>query len=103
MKRMDVSAPPPRLPQSATPPVCWKADYISVNSDSAAEHGSATVWVCGYRASASAFDAVQRMASAPSEVRFQKGLYLVVVAWSQVSQAGITTLVSAIERALPSE
>lgn len=98
MKQMDVSAAPARLPQSATPPVCWKADYTSTS-----DPGSATVWVCGYRASASAFDAAQRMAPAPSEVRVQKGVYLVVVGWSQVSQAGITTLVSAIERALPSE
>ena len=95
---MDVSTPPARLPQSGTPPVCWKADYSS-----AADNGNATVLVCGYRVSASAFDAAQRMTPAPSEVRFQKGVYFVVVAWSQVSQAGITTLVSAIERALPSE
>lgn len=98
MKQMDVSTPPARLPQSATPPACWKADYTS-----AADRGNATVWVCGYRASASALDAAQRMPPAPSEVRFQKGLYFVVVDWSQVSQAGITTLVSAIERTLPSE
>lgn len=93
---MNVSAPPDRLPQSATPPVCWKADYTSAT-------GSATVQVCGYRASAGALDAVQRMAMAPSEVRFQKGVYFVVIGWTGVSQAGITTLVSAIERALPSE
>ena len=98
LKQMDVSALPARLPQSGTPPVCWKAHYTN-----AADNGSATVLVCGYRASASAFDAAQRMTPAPGEVRFQKGVYFVVVAWSQVSQAGITTLVSAIERALPSE
>lgn len=118
---MDVSTPPARLPPSGTlsgtPPVCWKADYVSLSNDSAPDHGSATVlsgsatvlsgnatvWICGYRVSASAFDAAQRMTPAPSEVRFQKGVYLVTVAWSQVSQAGITTLVSAIGRALPSE
>jgi hypothetical protein len=98
MKQMDVSAPPARVPQSGAPPVCWKADYAS-----ATDHGNATVLICGYRASASAVDAVQRMTPAASEVRFQKGAYFVVVAWSQVSQAGITTLVSAIERALPAE
>jgi hypothetical protein len=109
LKQMQVSAPPARLPQSGTlsgtPPVCWKADYTN-----AADHGSATVLsgnatvlICGYRVSASAFDAAQRMTPAPSEVRFQKGVYFVVVAWSGVSQPGITTLVSAIERALPSE
>jgi hypothetical protein len=98
LKQMDVSAPPARLPQSGTPPVCWKADYTN-----AADRGSATILVCGYRVSASAFDAAQRMTPAPSEVRFQKGMYFVVVAWTEVSQAEITTLVSAIERALPSE
>ena len=102
---MDVSAPPARLPQSGTPPVCWKADYTSAADPGNATvvSGSATVLICGYRVSASAFDAAQRMVPAPSEVRFQKGVYFVVVAWSQISQAGITTLVSAIERALPSE
>jgi hypothetical protein len=98
LKQMDVSAPPARLPHSPTPPVCWKADYAS-----AADNGSATVWVCGYHVSASAFDAAQRMAPAPGEIRFQKGVYFAVVAWNGVSQAGITTLVSAIEKALPAE
>ena len=100
---MNTSAPPARLPHSGTPPVCWQADYISVNNDSAADHGTATVSVCGYRASASAFDAAQRMNPAPSEVKFQKGVYFVIVGWAGVSQASITTLVSAIERALPPE
>jgi hypothetical protein len=102
LTQMGVSTPPARLPQSGTlsgtPPVCWKANYTN-----ATDNGSATVLICGYRVSASAFDAAQRMAPAPSEVRFQKGVYLVAVAWSQVSQAEITTLVSAIGRALPSE
>ena len=98
LKQMDVSSPPARLPQSGTPPVCWKADYTS-----SADRGNATVIACGYRASAGALDAAQRMTPAPGEVRFQKGVYFVVVGWNGVSQAGITTLVSAIERALPSE
>jgi len=95
---MDVSTPPARLPQSGTPPVCWKADYTNAN-----DNGSATVWVCGYHVSASAFDAAQRMPPAPSEVRFQKGIYFAVVEWSQVSQASITALVSAIQRTLPAD
>jgi len=87
------SAAPAGLPLSAAPPVCWKAEYKG--------EGAVSVWVCGYRAGASAFDAVQRMPAAPSEVKFQKGLYLVVVRWAQVSQAGITALVGAIQRSLP--
>ena len=87
------SGSPERLPPAETPPVCWKADYAS--------EGTATVWVCGYRVPGSAFEAVQRMQSAAHEVKFQKGLYLVVVQWNNVSQAGITALVGAVQRALP--
>ena len=90
---METSGPPARLPQTATPPVCWKADY--------AGEGAVTVWVCGYRATASAFDAAQRMPSAASEVKFQKGVYLTVVQWQNVSQAGITALVGTLQRSLP--
>ena len=90
---LQLSAAPAGLPATATPPVCWKTDYKG--------EGEVLVWVCGYRASASAFDASQRMPSAAGEVQFQKGLYLVVVQWKNVSQAAITALVSAIQRALP--
>lgn len=41
------------------------------------------------------------MQSAAREVKFQKGVYLTVVQWSNVSQAGITALVGAIQRSLP--
>lgn len=90
---MEASGLPERLPPSRTPPVCWKADY--------AGEGAATVWVCGYRVSGSAFEAAQRMQSAAREVKFQKGVYLVVAQWNNVSQAGITALVGAIQRSLP--
>jgi hypothetical protein len=95
---MEVSAPPADLPLSGTPPVCWKADYTS-----AGDNGSATVWVCGYNAAAGALNAEQRMPAAPRRVAFQKGRYFVVVGWNQVSQASITALVSAMERALSDE
>lgn len=81
------------MPKGGTPPLCWKADYVN--------GGTATVWVCGYRVSGSAFDAWQRMNSAANEVKFQKGNYLVIVQWSNVSQADITALVGAIQRILP--
>lgn len=87
------SAAPAGLPTAAQPPACWKADYKG--------EGAVSVWVCGYRVSASAFDAAQRMPAAADEVKFQKGLYLVVVQWKNVSQAAITALVSAIQRSLP--
>jgi hypothetical protein len=90
---MQPSAAPAGLPASPAPPVCWKADYKG--------NGTATVWVCGYSSSASAFDALQRMSSAPSEVKFQKGVYLVAVQWEGASQASITALVGAIQKRLP--
>jgi hypothetical protein len=93
LQKMEPSTPPANLPPSATPPVCWQADYSGP--------GEATVRICGYRVSASAFDAAQRMPNAASEVKFQRGLYLVTAHWNNVSQAGITALVGALERSLP--
>ena len=59
------------------------------------------MWVCGYRVSGTAFEAVQRMPPAANEVKFQKGLYLVVVQWNNVTQTSITALVGAIQKSLP--
>jgi hypothetical protein len=84
---------PERLPQVGAPPICWRADY--------AGDGDATVWICGYRVSATAFEAAQRMPPAAQQVNFQKGLYLVIVHWNNVSQTSITTLIRAIQRGLP--
>jgi len=92
---MDSSAPPGSLPQSGRAPVCWKALY--------AAEGEATVWVCGYGASAGALNAVQRMPAAANRVKFQKGRYFALAEWNGVSQASITALVRALERALPEE
>ncbi len=86
---------PDKLPQNGTPPVCWKAGYEDKGE------GDATVWVCGYRVSASAFEAAQRMPPAAQQVNFQKGRYFVVVHWNNVSQTSITTLIRAIQRRLP--
>lgn len=90
---MEQSSAPDRLPQSQTPPVCWKADY--------AGEGDVSVWACDYRAEAGAFDAAQRMPAGANEVKFQKGQYLVVVRWNNVSHGGITALVSSLQRTLP--
>jgi hypothetical protein len=84
---------PAHLPPTTPPPACWRFDY--------AGEGPATVWACGYRASASAFEAVQKMTPAADEVKFHKGRYLIVVDWKNVSQAGITALIGAIQRSLP--
>lgn len=90
---MEASGAPEGLPTGGTPPVCWRADYKN--------EGDATVWVCGYRVSGTAFEAAQRMRAAAREVKFQKGLYLIVVQWNNVSQASITTLVGAVQRSIP--
>jgi len=95
LRKMEASAPPEHVPKGGTPPMCWRADYTS--------EGEATVWACGYRVSGSAFDAWQRMNSAANEVKFQKGQYLVIVQWNNVSQTSITALVSALQRSLPGE
>jgi hypothetical protein len=91
LRGMVVSEPPAGLPQLGTPPVCWKADY--------AGEGDATVRVCGYRVSA--FEAEQRMPFSANQVKFHKGVYLVIVQWNDASQASITALVGAIQRNLP--
>lgn len=88
---MEQSGPPAGLPQLGTPPVCWKAEY--------AGEGNVTVRVCGYRVSA--FEAEQRMPPAANEVKFHRGVYLVLVHWDNVSHSAITALVGALERSLP--
>lgn len=90
---MESSGTPDRLPQGGPQPICWRADYSS--------EGEAAVWVCGYRISGSAFEALQHMRAGAQEVKFQKGLYLVVVQWKNVSQTGVTALVSALQKRLP--
>ncbi len=93
LTKLETSQPPARLPQSGTPPACWLANY--------AGESTANVWVCAYPASTGAFDAAQRMPSTATEVKFQKGSYLVVVQWTTASRADITALVGAIQRSLP--
>jgi hypothetical protein len=85
---------PARLAQSTPPQACWRFEY--------AGEGPVTVWACGYRASASAFEAVQKMTPSASEVKFHRGRYLIVVDWGAgVSHTGVTVLVGAIQRSLP--
>jgi len=91
LQKMEAAGPPAGLPQLGTPPVCWKADYTG--------NGDATVTACGYRTSA--FEAEQRMPSAPNQVKFHRGAYLILVHWDNVPQAAITALVGAIQRSVP--
>jgi hypothetical protein len=93
LKKMDSSQPPAALPKTSTPPICWTADYAS--------EGSAAVQICGYRSKESAFEAVQELPPAANQVQIPKGVYLVIVRWNNVSQAGITALVTAVQKTLP--
>lgn len=82
---------PPGVP-AVNPPQCWKAQYDGV--------GTAEIWVCGYRESGSAFDAVQRTPAAAQAVKFQEGNYLVLVKWNGVPKADLTALIRAIQKTL---
>jgi hypothetical protein len=90
-----VAAPAGIPPDGA--PECWKADYAGQGSAQA----SAQVWICGYKANTSAFDAVQRARAEAQTVKFQQGVYLVLVKWNDVPKASLTALVRAIQKAVP--
>ena len=92
LSSLDRVAAPAGIPPDGTPD-CWKADY--------AGQGSAQVWICGYKASTSAFDAVQRARAEAQTVKFQAGSYLVLVKWNDVPKASLTALVRAIQKAVP--
>jgi hypothetical protein len=78
--------------QGTDSPECWKGEY--------AGQGSAEVWVCGYKAQAGAFDAVQRARAEAQAVKFQEGSWLVLVKWNNVPKASLTALIRAIQKAL---
>jgi hypothetical protein len=86
---------PAGIPASGAPQ-CWKADY----SGQAAPQSSAQVWVCWYKASGSAFDAMQRARAEAQTVKFQEGNYLVLVNWNDTPKANLTALVRTVQKAL---
>ncbi len=92
---LDRVAAPGGIPPEGSP-ACWKAEYAS-------EQGSAQVWICGYKASTSAFDAVQRARAEAQTVKFQQGASLVLVKWNNVPKASLTALVRAIQKAVPTQ
>lgn len=110
-------APEPQLPQSVSPgwtrtsfsqagapagipttnaPKCWKANYRG----QAAPQTSAQVWVCWYKASGSAFDAMQRARAEAQSVKFQEGNNLVLINWNDTPKTDLTALVRALQKAL---
>jgi hypothetical protein len=83
------------MPEGLAPegaPSCWKAAYTG--------SGSADVWLCWYRESANAFEAVQRARAAAQTVKFQEGQYFVMVQWNGAQKTELTALVRGIQRAL---
>jgi hypothetical protein len=60
----------------------WKAENAGA--------GPAEVWICAYKASTSAFDAVQRARAEAQTVKFQQGASLVLVKWNNVPKASLT-------------
>lgn len=87
-----VESPAPQDIPVVNPPQCWKAQYTG--------QGTADVWVCGYKVSGSAFDAVQRARAEAQTVKFQEGNYLVLVKWNAVPKANLTALIRAIQKTL---
>ena len=100
------SGPPPKpdIPDSISPgwklaslvpsgePACWTAEYTGP--------GSADVRICWYKATASAFEAVQRARAEAQTVKFPEEHYFVLVKWNNVPKANITVLIRAIQKAL---
>jgi hypothetical protein len=83
------------LPSGVPPdgePACWKADY--------AGPGSADVWICWYKATGNAFEAMQRARAEAQAVKFQEEHYFILVKWNNVPKASLTTLVRAVQKAL---
>jgi hypothetical protein len=91
---LDRAAAPGGIPPDGLP-ACWKAEY--------AGQGSAEVWICAYKASTGAFDAVQRARAEAQTVKFQQGANLVLVKWNTVPKASVTALVRAIQKAVPTQ
>jgi hypothetical protein len=85
------SAVPAGVPADGSPD-CWKADYSG--------QGSANVWLCWYKATANAFDAVQRARAEAQTVKFQEDHYLVLVSWNNAPKANLTALIRALQKSL---
>ena len=101
------SGPPPKpdIPDSISPgwklsslvlsggePTCWTAEYTGP--------GSAEIRICWYKATASAFEEVQRTRAEAQRVKFQVEHYFVLVKWNNAPKANLTALIRAIQKAL---
>ncbi len=91
LSALNKSTLPPGVPPDGTPE-CWKADYAGA--------GSAEVWICWYKSTGNAFEAVQRARAEAQTVKFQEEHYFILVQWNNVPKASLTALVRAIQKAL---
>jgi hypothetical protein len=85
------------LPSGVPPdgePACWKAGYAGPGP------GSADVWICWYKATGNAFEAMQRARAEAQAVKFQDEHYFILVKWNNVPKASLTVLVRALQKAL---
>ena len=95
LSSFDKSALPSAVPAGGLPQ-CWKADYAGPGGPVS----TAEVWICWYKASANAFEAVQRTSAEAQAVKFQVEHYFVLVKWNNVPKASLTALVRAIQKVL---
>jgi hypothetical protein len=71
---------------------CWQAVYAGL--------GAAQIWLCRFGTSSASFDAWQRVRADSQTVKFQEGVYLVLVKWSNTSTADLNALMRATQSAL---
>jgi hypothetical protein len=102
----DCASSPPRkpdIPESVSPG--WKLSSLTRSSDECwnaaySGQGDAELRICWYKATASAFEAVQRTRAEAQTVKFQEEHYFVLVKWNNVPKANLTALIRAIQKAL---
>ena len=99
------SGPPPKpeIPDSVSPG--WKLSSLTKSSDECwiAKYdgqGNAELRICWYKATESAFEAVQRTRAEAQTVKFQEEHYFVLVKWNNVPKVSLTALIRAVEKAL---
>ena len=88
---LNKSALPSGVPADGSPE-CWKADY--------AGSGTVEAWICWYKSTGNAFEAMQRARAEAQKVKFQEEHYFVLVKWNNVPKANLTALIRAIQKAL---
>lgn len=91
LSSLNKAALPSGVPSDGSPE-CWKAQYTGT--------GAAEAWICWYKSTANAFEAVQRAHAEAQAVKFQEEHYFVLVKWNNAPKANLTALIRAIQKAL---